>query len=156
MKKFFISLFMAASVLSMNAQAVIRSDYSTPASSSSNEASKVNDYETQYLVSLNHFLDFGEFNLSVRGSVFNPNSFGFEFGWIGADGGTYNHTSLSSQMFDIGANYTYVLSKSEHTNLYATLGIGPSLDFFTSTIHENSESKSKTKTYIDGYIYSMW
>ena len=155
MKKFFISLFMAANVLLVNAQTVIRSDYSTPASGSSNEASKVNDYETQYLVSLNHFLDFGDFNLSVRSSVFNPNSFGFEFGWIGADGGSYNGVDFSSQMFDLGANYTYVLSNSEKTKLLLTMGLGPSLDFVTASAYDKIEkkSKSKTKTTIDGYIY---
>ena len=152
MKKLFISLFMAASALLVNAQTVIRSDYSTP--TSSNEVSTVNDYETKSLVTLNHYLDFGKFNLSVRGCTLKPNSFGFEFGWIGADGDEADDVSIFCNMFDLGANYTYVLSSSEKTKLYLTLGLGPSLDIATATVYDKTEkeSKSETKMYIDGYI----
>lgn len=152
MKKLFISLFMAASALLVNAQTVIRSDYSTP--TSNEEISEEKYYEKKYITSVNHYLDFGKFNLSVRGLFLNPNSFGFEFGWIGVDAGEVDDIDFSSQMFDIGANYTYLLSKGENTSLYLTLGLGPSLGFYTATAFDKKEleSKSKTKTYIDGYF----
>lgn len=63
--------------------------------------------------------------------------------------------SIDYYMLDIGANYSFLLSSSEKTKLYLSLGLGPSLDFCTATTYDRktSESKSKTKTTIDGYIY---
>lgn len=152
MKKLFISLFMAASALLVNAQTVIRSDYSTP--TSSNEVSTVDDYETKGLVTLNHYLDFGKFNLSVRGTFLNPNSFGVDSGFIMVDGGKNGDVSIDCVMFDLGPNYSFLLSSSEKTKLYLTLGLGPSVDSMTSSVYDKKEkeTKSKTKLYVDAFI----
>lgn len=150
MKKFLISLFIAASVLLVNAQTVIRSDYSK--STSSYEVSTVDDYETKGLVSLNHYLDFGKFNLSVRGAFLNPNSFGVDYGWTMVDGGDNGIVSTDCLMFDLGPNYSFLLSSSEKTNLYLTLGLGPSMDFTTIYDNNSKETKSKTKFYVDAFI----
>ena len=150
MKKFLISLFIAASVLLVNAQTVIRSDYSK--STSSYEVSTVDDYETKGLVSLNHYLDFGKFNLSVRGAFLNPNSFGVDYGWTMVDGGENGNVSTDCQMFDLGPNYSFLLSSSDKTKLYLTLGLGPSMDFTTIYDNNSKETKSKTKFYVDAFI----
>ena len=151
-KLLFVSLLMASSVLLANAQTVVGSDMSTPASS--NQKSK-SGYESQTPFSINHFLDFGKFNLSYRAHTLKHESICFDFGLTMADGGEFDNISTFSWMVDLGANYSVLLSSSEKTKLYLSLGLGPSLDFCTATTYDRKtyESKSKTKTTIDGYIY---
>lgn len=141
---------MAASVLLANAQTVVGSDMSTPASS--NQKSKA-DYESQTFVSINHFLDFGKFNLSFRGHTLKHESICFEFGLTMVDVGDSDNTSIDCYMLDLGANYSFLLSSSEKTKLYLSLGLGPSLRANHYYYGSNSNPDSETKTYIDGYIY---
>ena len=150
MKKLFIgALLMGASMLA-NAQTVITNDYTTP--TSSNEEST---YERNHLVTLNHYLDFGKFNLSVRGISLKPNSFGFEWGYTMVDD-EYGDADIFAYLLDLGPNYSYLLSSSEKTKLYLTFGLGPSFDYSTSSVFDETEmeTKSKSKIYIDGYINS--
>ena len=70
------------------------------------------------------------------------------------DGGEDGNVSTDCQMFDLGPNYSFLLSSSEKTKLYLTLGLGPSVDVVSSSVYDKieKETKSKTKLYVDAFI----
>ena len=148
MKKYFISLFMAASVLLVNAQTVIRSDYSGTSTRVETVKESNNDYETfcseQFV-----FLTFdGGNNYGIGASWYTPNGVGFD--WImRAECKTHGNFNQ-----DFCVNYTFPLSQNNDLALFLAAGIGPSLRMQSIEEYDFDlqKTKDKTKWYIDGVI----
>ena len=148
MKKLIISLLMAASALLVNAQTVIRSDYSSSPTKAESVKESNNDYETFFPAQF-VFLTFdGGNNYGIAVSQYTPNGIGFD--WLTRasfkEYGNYN--------MDLAVNYTFLLSQNDDLSLFLTASIGPS--FRMQDVQEYDfdaqKEKDKTKYYIDGVI----
>lgn len=144
MKKLFISLLMAASVLSVNAQTVIRSDYSGTPTRVETVKESNNDYETFLPVQF-VFLTFdGGNNYGIGFSQYTPNGIGFD--WLTrASFKEYGNINV-----DLAVNYTFLLSQNDDLSLFLTASIGPS--FRMQDVYDFQKDKDKTKYFIDGVI----
>ncbi|MDD6891632.1 MAG: hypothetical protein PUD47_06035 [Bacteroidales bacterium] len=144
MKKLFISLFMAASALFVNAQTVIRSDYSSTPTRVETVKESNNDYETFYSMQF-VFLTFdGGNNYGMAVSWYTPNGIGVD--WLTrASFKTYGNYNV-----DLAANYTFPLAQNDDLSLFLTASIGPS--FRMQDEFDFQKDKDKTKFYIDGII----
>lgn len=149
MKKLFISLFMAASALLVNAQTtVIRSDYSSSQTRVETVKESNNDYEifspAQFL-----FLTFdGGNNYGISMSQYTPNGIGFDWNMRAEfkEYGNYNT--------DLAVNYTFPLSQNDDLFLYLTVSIGPSLRMqdVEEVDFETLKKEYKQKYFIDGVM----
>ena len=148
MKKLIISLLMAASALLVNAQTVIRSDYSSSPTKAESVKESNNDYETFFPAQF-VFLTFdGGNNYGIAVSQYTPNGIGFD--WLTrASFKKYGNFNM-----DLAVNYSFLLSQNDDLSLFLTASIGPSFrmqdvqeyDFYAQ------KEKDKTKYYIDGVI----
>lgn len=144
MKKLFISLFMAASALLVNAQTVIKSDYSSSPTKAESVKQSNNDYETFYSTQF-IFLTFdGGNNYGVGLSWYTPNGIGFDWFVRAAfeDYGNFNQ--------DLAVNYTFPLAQNDDLSLYLTASIGPSIR--VQNVYDLKKEEDKTKLFIDGMI----
>ena len=144
MKKFLISLFIAASVLLVSAQTVIRSDYSKAPTRVDKVKESKNDYETFFPVQF-VFLTFdGGNNYGIAVSQYTPNGIGFD--WLTRasfkEYGNYNT--------DLAVNYTFPLAQNNDLFLFLTASIGPSLRI--QDVYDFQKDEDKTKLFIDGII----
>lgn len=144
MKKLIISLLMAASALSVNAQTVIRSDYSSSPTKAESVKESNNDYET-FFPSQFVFLTFdGGNNYGIALSEYTPNGIGFD--WLTrASFKKYGNFNM-----DFAVNYTFLLSQNDDLSLFLTASIGPS--FRMQDVYDFQKDKDKTKYFIDGVI----
>lgn len=143
MKKLFISLFMAASALLVNAQTtVIRSDYSSSQTRVETVKESNNNYETfspgQFI-----FLTFDDFNnYGIGLSQYTPNGIGFDW-FVRAAFEKYGNFNQ-----DLAVNYTFPLAQNDELSLYLTASIGPSIRI--QNVYDFQEEEDKTKLFIDG------
>lgn len=148
MKKLFISLFMAASALLVNAQTVIRSDYSSTPTRVETVKESNNDYETFFHAQF-VFLTFdGGNNYGIGASQYTPNGIGFD--WLTRS----SFKEYSNINTDLAVNYTFPLAQNNDLFLFLTASIGPS--FRMQDVEEidfkTQKKKDKTKYFIDGII----
>ena len=144
MKKFLISLFIAASVLLVNAQTVVRSDYSKAPTRVDTVKESKNDYDTFSSMQL-LFLSFdGGNNYGIGVSSYTPNGIGFDWFVRSAfeEYGNFNQ--------DLAVNYTFSLAQNDDLSLYLTTSIGPSIRI--QDIYDFQKDKSKIKLFVDGII----
>lgn len=144
MKKLFISLFIAASALLVNAQTVIRSDYSSSPTRVETVKESNNDYET-FSPSQFIFLTFDGFNnYGIGISQYTPNGIGGDW-FVRAAFEKYGNINQ-----DIAVNYTFSLAQNDDLYLYLTASIGPSLRI--QEVYDFQKDEDKTKLFIDGII----
>lgn len=146
MKKSLIATFLLlASFMNVNAQTVIKNDYSSTTTDNETEQSTSDSFGTFNL----QYMSFDGFeNYGFIDHIVNPNNLGYEFGI------RYNFKEHGNMNIDLGINYSFELSNKNDNAVYMILAAGPSfrLQDKYDGIDKNYNIQYKLGFFVDGYI----